>query len=421
MGIKGLLRFMKPFIEPIHIKKYAGKRGFPQILFFFFYFHFVLPNIYAILKVLQYAFKAVKASGITSIGVRGKDSVGVVTQKKVPDKLLDQTSVTHLFPIAKFLGLLTTGMTTDARTLVQQARNETAEFRFRYGYEIHVDVLSKWIADKSQVYTQHAYMRPLGLRRCLLKLLIPMLQATRRMGLMIFMIWRVHLLHFLLSHFRHSKAVLTLVKVRVQMVQIGKVLCHWKVIQSHQDSWTRLMDQDAGRHEGENSRQSGSFTRQVIPELKKYLSGTLIPDSAFSPNKVTGDGDRDFPQPKFPSERNYSGPLYRQRREANNTSEDVSEGAVVQRGRFKVTSADLSPKTMEIIQSARVWAQTIQSIQGEPQRIQANRNMRYRWAPPRDGAIKLNIDGANGVADPLAHLRHNDKQIFVSRRLPPKE
>ncbi|KAE8672435.1 Serine/threonine-protein kinase OSR1 [Hibiscus syriacus] len=107
---------------------------------------------------------------------------------------------------------------------------------------------------------------------------------------------------------------------------------------------SRPMDKDAGRHEGENSGQSGSFTRQVIPELKKYLSGSLIPDSAFSPNKVTGDGDRDFPQPKFPSERNYSGPLYRQRREANNISEDASEGAVVQRGRFKVTSADLSPK-----------------------------------------------------------------------------
>ena len=34
MGIKDLLRYMKPFIEPIHIKKYAGKRvktrHFPQ-------------------------------------------------------------------------------------------------------------------------------------------------------------------------------------------------------------------------------------------------------------------------------------------------------------------------------------------------------------------------------------------------------
>ncbi|KAF1884989.1 hypothetical protein Lal_00028878 [Lupinus albus] len=111
---------------------------------------------------VEYAFKAVKAAGITSIGVRGKDSVCVVTQKKVPDKLLDQTSVSHLFPITKYLGLLATGMTADAKTLVQQARNEAAEFRHKWGYEMPVDILARWIADKSQVYTQHAYMRPLG-------------------------------------------------------------------------------------------------------------------------------------------------------------------------------------------------------------------------------------------------------------------
>ncbi|KAK1313317.1 Proteasome subunit alpha type-6 [Acorus calamus] len=111
---------------------------------------------------VEYAFKAVKASGITSIGVRGKDSVCVVTQKKVPDKLLDQTSVTHLFAITKYLGLLATGMTADAKSLVQQARNEAAEFKFKWGYEMPGDVLAKWIADKSQIYTQHAYMRPLG-------------------------------------------------------------------------------------------------------------------------------------------------------------------------------------------------------------------------------------------------------------------
>jgi len=32
----------------------------------------------------------------------------------------------------------------DARTLVQQARNEAAEFRFTNGYEMPVDVLARW-------------------------------------------------------------------------------------------------------------------------------------------------------------------------------------------------------------------------------------------------------------------------------------
>jgi 20S proteasome alpha/beta subunit len=93
---------------------------------------------------VEYAFKAVKSAGVTSIGVRGKDSVCVVTQKKVPDKLLDHTSVTHLFPITKYIGLLATGLTADARSLVYQARNEAAEFRFKWGYEMPVDVLAKW-------------------------------------------------------------------------------------------------------------------------------------------------------------------------------------------------------------------------------------------------------------------------------------
>lgn len=117
---------------------------------------------------VEYAFKAVKAAGVTSIGVKGKDSVCVVTQKKVPDKLLDQTSITHLFSITEYLGLLATGITADARSLVQQARSEAAEFRFKWGYEMPVDVLAKWIADKSQIYTQHAYMRPLGVAAMIL-------------------------------------------------------------------------------------------------------------------------------------------------------------------------------------------------------------------------------------------------------------
>eukprot|EP01026_Neomeris_dumetosa_P038998 TRINITY_DN3192_c0_g1_i1.p1 TRINITY_DN3192_c0_g1~~TRINITY_DN3192_c0_g1_i1.p1 ORF type:complete len:249 (-),score=29.71 TRINITY_DN3192_c0_g1_i1:97-843(-) len=109
---------------------------------------------------VEYAFKAVKTSGITCIGVRGKEGVCFVTQKKVPDKLIDPSCITRLYSISKYIGMMTAGPTADGRSLVQEARRETAEFRFKYGYEIPVDVLAQILADKAQVFTQHARMRP---------------------------------------------------------------------------------------------------------------------------------------------------------------------------------------------------------------------------------------------------------------------
>ena len=42
----------------------------------------------------------------------------------------------------------------DAKSQVQKARQEAAEFRFKYGYEMPVDYLAKVLADQAQVYTQ---------------------------------------------------------------------------------------------------------------------------------------------------------------------------------------------------------------------------------------------------------------------------
>ena len=38
--------------------------------------------------------------------------------------------------------------------MVQKARAEAAEFRFKFGYEMPVDYLAKVLADQAQVYTQ---------------------------------------------------------------------------------------------------------------------------------------------------------------------------------------------------------------------------------------------------------------------------
>jgi 20S proteasome subunit alpha 1 len=108
---------------------------------------------------IEYAFKATRGVDHTTVAIRGTKCVALVTQKKVEDKLIDKSSLTHMYQITDKIGCVMTGRHSDSKALVTQARAEAAEYRYNYGYAMPVAVLAKRMADLAQVYTQQAGRR----------------------------------------------------------------------------------------------------------------------------------------------------------------------------------------------------------------------------------------------------------------------
>ena len=111
---------------------------------------------------IEYAIKATKCEGLTTVGICGKDAAVIVTQKKLQDRLVDPTTVTHFHQINKHTGCCQIGIPADGVDLAYRAKYYAARFNFKYGYEMPTSMVAKRIGDVQQTMTQKAYNRPYG-------------------------------------------------------------------------------------------------------------------------------------------------------------------------------------------------------------------------------------------------------------------
>jgi 20S proteasome subunit alpha 1 len=80
---------------------------------------------------VEYAFKAVKSSGLTSVGLKGKDCAVVVSEKRVAEKSIESSTVTNLYPICDGIGCVTTGINADCKAVVTKLRQEASDYKYQ--------------------------------------------------------------------------------------------------------------------------------------------------------------------------------------------------------------------------------------------------------------------------------------------------
>lgn len=110
---------------------------------------------------VEYAREAVKR-GTTSLGVKSKDGIVLVVDKRTTSTLVESKSIEKIFQIDDHIGAATSGLVADARSLIERARIESQINKITYNEPIRVESLAKKICDMKQLYTQNGGVRPFG-------------------------------------------------------------------------------------------------------------------------------------------------------------------------------------------------------------------------------------------------------------------
>jgi 20S proteasome subunit alpha 2 len=110
---------------------------------------------------IEYALNAV-AAGNTSIGIKAMDGVVVATEKKMPNILVDETSLNKVVKLTDSIGMVYSGMGPDSRVLMSKGRKLAQQYYRVYQETIPTLQLVRELASVMQEYTQRGGVRPFG-------------------------------------------------------------------------------------------------------------------------------------------------------------------------------------------------------------------------------------------------------------------
>jgi len=110
---------------------------------------------------VEYAKKTVK-QGSSAIGIRCKDGVLFVADKRIVDDLIVVESIEKTFMIDNHIAATAAGILSDARVLVERAQLTAQQHKLTYDDPIDVITIVKDICDLKQLTTQSGGYRPFG-------------------------------------------------------------------------------------------------------------------------------------------------------------------------------------------------------------------------------------------------------------------
>jgi len=110
---------------------------------------------------VEYAKKTVK-QGSTAVGIKCKDGVLLVTDKRIIDKLMVPESVEKIFKIDDHIIATAAGIISDARVLMDRSQVRAQQHKVTYDSPIDVLSIVKDICQLKQLCTQSAGLRPFG-------------------------------------------------------------------------------------------------------------------------------------------------------------------------------------------------------------------------------------------------------------------